>query len=186
METKDKYFDLCYSKRIHEFSKIDQLKEWESGKAKSTFKTLDEFYSRELNISNAELAELRTEFAEFNKLYTRYFNEQRHELFNDPTKLLKWYNDQKESCNYCGVTQEDLLKIVGNRDGNLTLNNKTKRSKGTLEIEKLNPSEGYTFNNSVLACPFCNNAKSNLISENDWREFFKPAMQQYHKKLLSR
>tara|TARA_Y100000310_G_C20549732_1_gene747432 strand:+ start:178 stop:858 length:681 start_codon:yes stop_codon:yes gene_type:complete len=185
MNIKDEYFKLCYTKRIHEFSKIDQLKKWESGKAKSIFKTLDEFYMQELNISKERLTELRDEFAEFNKLYTRYFNEQRQELFNHPTELLKWYNDQNGSCNYCAVTQEELLKIVKNRDGNLTLNNKTKRSKGTLEIEKLDPNQGYTLKNSVLACPFCNNAKSNLISEEDWREFFKPAMQQYHKKLLS-
>ena len=186
MSKKDRYFELCYTKRIHEFSKIDQLKKWESGKAKSIYKTLNEFYLLELDISQEQLTELRAEFADFNKLYTRYFNEQREKLFNDPTKLLKWYNDQNGSCNYCAITQEELLKIVKNRGGNLTLNNKTKRSKGNLEIEKLNPSEGYTFDNSVLACPFCNNAKSNLISEDDWREFFKPAMQHYHKKLLSR
>ena len=186
MNIRDEYFKLRYTKRIYEFSKIDQLKKWESGKAKSTFKTIDEFYQQELNISKERLTELRDEFSEFNKLYTRYFNEQRQELFINSSELLKWYNDQKGSCNYCAITQEELLKIVKNRDGNLTLNNKTKRSKGTLEIEKLNSSEGYTFKNSVLACPFCNNAKSNLISEKDWREFFKPAMQQYHKKLLSR
>lgn len=89
MNIKDEYFKLSYTKRIHEFSKIDQLKKWESGKAKSIFKTLDEFYMRELNISKEGLTELRDEFAEFNKLYTSYFNEQRRELFNHPTELLK-------------------------------------------------------------------------------------------------
>jgi hypothetical protein len=61
-----------------------------------------------------------------------------------------------------------------------------KDSKRTLEIEMLNPKLGYTFDNSDLCCPFCNNAKSNLISEKDWIEFFVPAMKEYFKSILKR
>lgn len=186
MNLKDKYYKLCYSNRIHEFSKIDDYKNWQSGEARSKFKTLDDFYQEELKISKQELAELRAEFREFNSLYSRYFNEQRQEIFQYPDKLLKWYNDQNQSCHYCDVSQNQLLKIVQSRKGNLTLNQKTKRSKGTLEIEKLDPNIGYTFENSVLACPFCNNAKSNLISEGDWRTYFVPSMREYMNSLLSK
>jgi len=119
-----------------------------------------------------------------NKLYSRYFNEQRKELFENPESFLAWYDKQNSSCNHCGITQDALYKIVEIRNGNLTLNQKTKRSKGTLEIEKLNPSIGYTYENSILACPFCNNAKSNLISEEDWRSFFAPAMKDYLNSIL--
>jgi 5-methylcytosine-specific restriction endonuclease McrA len=118
-------------------------------------------------------------------LYSRYFNEQRKELFEKPKAFLEWYDKQKESCNYCGITQSELHRIVKLRDGKLTLNQKTKRSKGTLEIEKLNANLGYTFNNSVLSCPLCNNAKSNLISEDDWRAFFVPAMKEYFNSILN-
>ncbi len=184
MNINDKYFELCYIRRIHEFAKIDQYKEWTLGKARKEYNSLDEFYRTELEISQDMLIQLRVEFKRFNDLYSKYFNEQRKELFENQKKFLEWYDKQKESCNYCEITQTDLLKIVAIRNGNLTLNKKTKRSKGTLEIEKLNPEKGYTFENSVLSCPFCNNAKSNLISENDWRMFFVPVMKKYLDSIL--
>jgi len=184
MNREEKYFYLCYTLRIHEFSKIDQYKKWEKDQARKCYKSLDEFYKAELNINSDELNNLRIKFKGFNDLYTKYFNEQRRGLFENPEKLLEWYEKQKGSCNYCEITQSELHKIVESRNGNLTLNQKTKRSKGTLEIEKLNPNDGYTFDNSVLCCPLCNNAKSNLISEEDWRRFFVPAMKDFFKSKL--
>lgn len=186
MELTDKYFELCYTRRIHEFSKIDQYKNWTQGEARKKYKSLDEFYQIELNITPDKLNQLRDNYKRFNELYSKYFSEQRKVLFENPEKLLEWYDKQNESCNYCGITKNELHKIVEKRNGNLTLNQKTKRSKGTLEIEKLNPQKGYTFDNSVLSCPFCNNAKSNLISENDWRKYFVPAMKNYLNTILQK
>jgi len=61
-----------------------------------------------------------------------------------------------------------------------------KRSSGTLEIERLDSSVGYSEKNMILACPLCNNAKSNLIDEISWRELFVPAMKAYYEKLLQK
>ena len=185
MSKNDRYFKLCYTERIHEFSKIDEYKKWTVGTARTKYKSLAEFYQTELEISKEELNHLKTDFKRFNDLYSRYFNEQRKELFEKPKALLIWYDKHKESCNYCRITQSQLHRIVESRNGKLTLNQKTKRSKGTLEIEKLDPNIGYTFDNSVLSCPFCNNAKSNLISEDDWRKFFVPTMKNYFDSILS-
>lgn len=187
MNLKDKYFELCYTRRIHEFAKIDSYKDWKNGQARGKYQTIDDFYIDELQIDEEKFFELRNFFKQYNDLYRRYRqnNIERNELFSNYKKLLNWYNDQNESCSYCKITQADLFKIVSSRNGNLTLNQKTKRSKGTLEIEKLNPNKGYSFENSVLSCPLCNNAKSNLISENDWRKFFAPAMEEYFKSILS-
>lgn len=184
-ELERKYYELCYTNRIHEFSKIDKYNNWAPGTAKANYGSIDEFYQEELGISKKKLYELRVGFDTYNRLYSKYYNEQRKELFESPELLLKWFAEQNESCQYCGITQADLLKIVKKRSGNLTLNGKTKRSKGTLEIEKQDPAIGYSFNNCILACPFCNNAKSNLIEEQDWRKFFVPAMKRYYKKQLS-
>ncbi|MBC5992420.1 hypothetical protein [Pontibacter cellulosilyticus] len=184
MSLSEKYYELCYTRRIHEYSKIDQYKNWPQGQACKIYGSLARFYQDELNINSDQLNQLRTKFKRFNKLYSKYFNEHRKALFEDPEKLLEWYDRQNDSCNYCGTTQSVLHKIVKRRNGNLTLNKKTKRSKGTLEIEKLDPSKDYTYENSVLSCPFCNNAKSNLISEEDWRRFFAPAMKDYFKSIL--
>lgn len=185
MNLNDKYFELCYTERIHEFVKIDQYKKWTDGAARTKYKSLDDFYITELGINQEKLNHLRSDFRKFNDLYSRYFNDQRKELFEKPKAFLEWYDKHKESCNYCGINQSELHRIVKSRNGKLTLNQKTKRSKGTLEIEKLDPSKGYTFDNSVLCCPFCNNAKSNLISEEDWRKFFVPAMKNYFNSVLN-
>jgi len=184
MNINDRYFELSYKRRIYEFAKIDQYKKWTQGQARKKYKSIDEFYKDELGVDEKELIKLRNEFKFFHDLYKKYYNKQRKRLFDDYTKFLEWYKEQNETCNYCGITQSKLHKIVKLRNGNLTLNQKTKRSKGTLEIEKLNPSEEYTYDNSVLSCPFCNNAKSNLISEDDWREFFVPAMKKYFNSIL--
>jgi hypothetical protein len=153
--------------------------------AKELFDSIDDFYMKELNILKDELLNLRSDFQQFNSYYSKYYNSARQELFDDPDKLIEWFIRQNDECNYCKLSQDELFKIVERRNGNLTLNKKTKRSKGTLEIEKLDPSKGYTYENSVLACPFCNNAKSNLISETDWKEFFVPAMKLYLKRILN-
>ena len=183
----NKYFDFSYKKRIHEYSKIDSIKNWDEGQAKLKYQKIDDFYKEELQIDSVKLNELRIYFQKYNVLYNKYRknNIAREGLFSDYNKLLEWYNDQQESCNYCGISQSNLTKIVESRKGNLTLNQKIKRSKGSLEIEKLNPLKGYTFDNSVLSCPLCNNAKSNLISEEDWRKYFAPAMKRYFNSILS-
>ena len=104
----------------------------------------------------------------------------------NPEEILSWYHRQGKKCGYCKVTQDELHLIVKSRKGNLTLNNLQKRSKGTLEIEKRDPTKGYTFDNDniILACPLCNNAKSNLIDDGSWKTMFAPIMRQYYDKLL--
>lgn len=186
LSIKDKYYQLYYTYRIHEYSKIDAYSNLTPGEAKLKYNSIDEFYMKELNISKEKLLDLRSDFKQFNSLYSKYYNSAREDLFADSDKFMEWFIKQNDECNYCKLSQGDLLKIVEKRNGNLTLNKKTKRSKGTLEIEKLDPEKGYTYENSVLACPFCNNAKSNLISETDWRDFFVPSVQSFIEMLLSK
>jgi hypothetical protein len=135
MNLKDKYFELCYSRRIHEFSKIDQYKNWNQGKACKIYKSLDGFYQDELNIDSNELKQLRFKFKRFNELYSKYFNEQRKVLFENPEKLLEWYDKQNGSCNYCEITQSALYKIAEQRNGNLTLNQKQKGPRGHWKLK---------------------------------------------------
>ncbi len=184
MGLKDRYFELNYSRRITEYKKIDQYKNWTPGQARKTYDSINDFYLTELEINVDELKQLKIDFKMINDFYSKYFSPQRQDLFENYEYFLKWYNKKNESCHYCGITQTELHRIVESRNGYLTLNKKQHRSKGTLEIERLNPSLGYTYVNSVLSCPFCNNAKSNLISEDDWRKFFVPAMKNYFKSIL--
>lgn len=138
-------------------------------------------------------------FEEYNKIFA-YYNEARNDLFVDHDELVKWYKEQENKCGYCGITAEELEKIAFFRgkklfksgilnscEKNLTLNGKRKRSKGTLEIERLDSvSNKYNFGNVILACPLCNNAKSNLIDEKGWRSIFVPAMKKYYASILNK
>ena len=127
-------------------------------------------------------------YPNYKEYYDLYYNESRASFFANPDDLLKWFKNQKNRCGYCGVTQKDLKKLAVIRGTsnkpNITLNGKTKRSKGTLEIEKKDPAKGYTYENCILACPLCNNAKSNLIDEDGWRDKFVSSMQNYYESLL--
>lgn len=184
-DKQEKYFDLFFKERINEYKKIDKLKNWNIGTARKKYNLINTFYLEELEINQDELMRLKKYFEYYKSKYDMYYSIERREFFlNDPEKLIKWFQKQKDKCGYCEISQADLLKIVEIRGGNLTLNRKTKRSKGVLEIERRDSTLGYDFKNCILACPLCNNAKSNLIDEDSWCNYFKPAMKAFYQELL--
>jgi hypothetical protein len=130
------------------------------------------------------------------------FTPPRKEAFKGNFKnFYDWYKDQKQECGYCGITQADLKIIfvdsedrilpfipptkISQREQEGPKQGAFKRSSGTLEIERLDSAGEYDGDNMILACPLCNNAKSNLIDEICWRELFVPKMQEYYKRLLN-
>ena len=130
------------------------------------------------------------EFDEFTEKYSdipfvkNKFNEKRKQAFcNDAVIFYNWFKEQKNCCGYCGITQNELYELFSE---NLPLNDKTKRSSGTLEIERLDSDKDYSEENLILACPLCNNSKSNLIDESSWREIFVEPMRGYYEKLLGK
>lgn len=150
-----------------------------------------------MELNRKQLLELRDE--DVNKLiehmqniYTKFTDKRRTVFENDFKKFYNWYENQSQKCGYCGISQEELYKLF-NKDKRVLpyLENTRvyvkapKRSSGTLEIERLDSSDNYNDENIILACPLCNNAKSNLIDEESWRELFVPAMQAYYQKLLN-
>ena len=86
----------------------------------------------------------------------------------------------KAKCHYCGITQEEITAIFKN--GSI----KSKKFSSTMNIERLNSNEGYTQKNTVLACPLCNNAKSDMISAKDFKKYFKEAMSNFLHDLLKK
>ena len=114
-----------------------------------------------------------------------YYNNERKEIFQS-FEIFKWFNEHKNKCGYCEITQSDLHKIKESRNGNFTLNKKKKRKNATLEIEQKDCTlEEYgSLENLIFACPLCNNAKSNLISEEDWRKYFVKQIKAYYKDIL--
>lgn len=131
-------------------------------------------------------------YPKYDEYYKSYYSTERSHFFSDSQELINWFTKQNNSCGYCRVTKVELSEIVLIRGGTLTLNQGTKRSKGTLEIERLKPSDenndnfGYTYDNCILSCPLCNNAKSNLIDEDGWKKFFIKPMREYYESILNK
>jgi len=142
----------------------------------------------ELNVDRKRVQELyditqaRTEAIQ--KVRTK-FTTKRKEAFNNNFKeFYNWYKGETKECAYCGISQESLTKIF-QEERILPLNEATKRSSGSLEIERRDSTtNSYGKDNIILACPLCNNAKSNLIDEQSWKDCFVPAMKKYYAKLL--
>ena len=151
----------------------------------------------EMNIDRRQLLELRSddvkaEIKRIQHIYTKFTGKRKDEGY-DFKEFHDWYEDQDQKCGYCDVEQEDLYQIFKKfpekgmlpyLDPNNNYKKAPKRSSGTLEIERLDSSGSYELKNMILACPLCNNAKSNLIDEDSWCKLFVPAMKMYYKKLL--
>jgi hypothetical protein len=68
-----------------------------------------------------------------------------------------WYENTPKKCYYCGITEEELSKLS------------LKKGK-KLQIERIDPTKGYTLDNIVLACYKCNSIKSNIFTAEEMKE----------------
>jgi 5-methylcytosine-specific restriction endonuclease McrA len=76
-----------------------------------------------------------------------------------------WYLTAEPKCHYCGVTQKELdnLHLLG------IVNKKPTRGR-TLEIDRKVSSEEYNnIPNLVLSCYWCNNAKTDTFTEEEFK-----------------
>ncbi|MCF6244005.1 MAG: hypothetical protein L3J43_03095 [Sulfurovum sp.] len=152
---------------------------------------------KSMNISRKELQGLRDEevnklISDIQKIYKKFTGKRKDAFKNNFKEFYDWYEKQPQECGYCGISQEALYKLF-NKDKRVlpyldsikTYTKSPKRSSGTLEIERKNSSLPYDCANIILACPLCNNAKSNLIDEKSWEDLYVPVMKKYYQKLLS-
>ncbi len=99
--------------------------------------------------------------------------------FGSFIRFYKWYLDtlqeQNHQCYYCGTSEENLKKLfkINDNDKDKPLYSKKRGFTATLQIEKRNPNKPYNESNCALICAFCNNAKSDMINDENFREFAK-------------
>ncbi|MEX2428458.1 MAG: hypothetical protein WD577_09470 [Bacteroidales bacterium] len=86
-----------------------------------------------------------------------------------------WFREQKRVCYYCGTEETVLAELFNEK----VLSSKRFRGR-SLELERLN-SKGNKYNekNCVLACYFCNNHKSDIISDGDFMTYFSKPIGNY-------
>lgn len=90
----------------------------------------------------------------------------------------KWFNQDvfDKGCFYCGLTNEESHDLYTQRHHATRGGKRGKR----LELDRRNPQLPYDeLENIVWCCYWCNNAKSNFFSE----EEFRPIGQEIGKKL---
>jgi len=101
--------------------------------------------------------------------------------FENEDDFLEWYRNviQDKSCEYCGLTERECQEIVHN--GHLTslrfpIYKNTSRGVNRgywLEIDRRNPIGLYSRENCNPSCYFCNNDKSDVFNDNQYKLFIK-------------
>lgn len=118
-------------------------------------------------------------------LYSRFHSlKSRDEYaFNqDFVQFLEWYCSNMDAggrchCYYCNVDETTLLHAFDKTTG--VLSSKKRSFNATLQIDQKLPNAGYNKDNCVMACVLCNNAKSDMISAEDFKKYIAPSIAAY-------
>lgn len=113
------------------------------------------------------------------KMIRQKYTKKRKDGFKSFANFYEWYKAQNQQCHYCGTTQEELERLF---DDELVSSSKFS---ATLHIEQRTPKQGYNETNCVLACVLCNNAKSDMINDENFKRYFADSMKKFIKDLLS-
>ena len=136
-----------------------------------------------LGISESEVDKIKADakYKDFVKLRKRFsgFDKERKDDFGGFRAFYEWYSAQEPKCYYCGATQAQLEQLFDDK-----LISSTKFN-ATLHIKQKTPKQGYKSTNRVLACALCNNAKSDMISDENFKAYFGKQMREFISDLLS-
>ena len=81
-----------------------------------------------------------------------------------------WYVSQGNKCCYCGITGQELTLLFEN--GLLSTKRPTRGKH--LELERKTPKGDYNnFDNLALACYWCNNAKTDTFTHEEFQQVGK-------------
>lgn len=87
--------------------------------------------------------------------------------------------DGKRKCYYCEVDEGTVRAAFDKNEG--VISSKKRSFSGELQIERKDPDGDYCDNNCEFACVICNNAKSDMISKEDFKTYFVPGIKEYWK-----
>ena len=105
---------------------------------------------------------------------------------NEFSNFLNWWYDQESKCYYCSVASSTVEDAFDCSHGEPLIFSEKPSFNGTMQIDKKTPEKGYNEKNCVFACVLCNNAKSDMISEEDFKKFIAPAFSDYWKEIEKR
>jgi hypothetical protein len=87
-------------------------------------------------------------------------------------EFLEWYNEDvfNEGCKYCQITNSRSLELFQMQRNGIRLDATRGGKRGKrLELDRVNPNLPYdNLDNLVWCCYWCNNAKSNFFTFNEF------------------
>jgi 5-methylcytosine-specific restriction endonuclease McrA len=101
--------------------------------------------------------------------YKEYFNLSRIIQWEEFKELYGEDDNEYRICGYCKTKEKDLQLLI--EKGEIQTKRLATRGRN-LEVDRYHPNEGYTEENIVLACYWCNNAKTD---EFEGKEFMPVA-----------
>jgi len=122
-----------------------------------------------LNVPNAtltqwyeELKDERLAIAEIRKLYNR------KKISLPFFEFYKWYISPERKCHYCDITESQIKQLLDS--GNLETKRLATRGR-KLELDRMQPNLKYdNLDNLVLSCYWCNNAKTDTFTEEEFKK----------------
>jgi len=111
--------------------------------------------------------------------------------FKDFDEYFNWYQNTEKKCHYCGLKENESQEIVMTgllKSNRFPQNGQMKRGQARgvwLEVDRPEPKDDYKLYNVVLCCYFCNNDKSDVFNENQYRAFSKNRVE-YLRELLKK
>ena len=98
------------------------------------------------------------EDAKISKRYSSIKSRVGYKLDWSREDFIEWYKNEPQECHYCRTTHDDMVLFY-----NMQESKRSKTRGRTLEIDR-KTDDKYSANNCVLCCYWCNNAKSDVFS----------------------
>jgi len=147
--------------------------------------------SEKLNIGYKDVQKLNSDLSEvwrpITKIRDKWRTKENRDYQESPDKYIKgdfwdfynWIKTTEDCCHYCGVTQIELdqLHKIG------IINFRPTRGK-TFEIDRKDPKKPYgDLSNLTYACYWCNNAKTDTFTEEEFMLIGKAISSVWKKRL---
>ncbi len=145
-----------------------------------------EYWQQETSyqINGATITEIEQRINRLKEQHTDLLKEAETEYINSFPEIFsekefeKLLNEKK--CHYCHITIDQIEQLAEKHK----IYKKTLRG-WTLEIDRLNSNFEYTPNNCVMACYWCNNAKTDEFTGKEFREIGKAIRKVWDERLKS-
>ena len=143
--------------------------------------TVQGYYADHESVKNAKDC-IQAIYERFNtKRNSQKEKEHPVDVFGDDFEaFFAWWCDKTPEdgirrCCYCEVDEKALKDAFDLK----SISSKKRSFSGELQIERKGPNKDYIDDNCEFACVICNNAKSDMISAEDFTKFFVPGIKKY-------